>query len=197
MATISRNDSIESYWEVIRPQLVLENSIKTLDLLKTLMRLGRREPTPTHLTENISGTANKVLVQSSVDPRLQPGFRLKVEHELMLVTEMSRTMVLGLLEVPLGTVNLTVQRGFETTAAVPHAAWTQATYETPMFRADLLIRGYISTVFNTFGIEVPFQTIREHFRGVQTDYDFEKPHKNEGVLRRLDEISHMWPNVTQ
>jgi hypothetical protein len=192
-----RNGDIESYWEVVRPHLVVERSINSMVLLKALMKLGRREPTSTLLTDNISDTSNKVLVQGSVDPRLQPGFRLKVEHELMLVTEMSRTMVLGLLEVPSGTVNLTVQRGLERTSAVPHAKGTQATYENPMFRADLLIREYISTVFNTFGVEVQFQTIREHFEGFQTDYDFEKPYQNEEVLRRLDEISRMWPNVIQ
>lgn len=196
MVTGSSGDSIESYWEVIRPKLVLEKSIKAMDLLRALMRLGRRESTSTFLTDTISGTANKILVQDSVDPNVQPGFRVKVEHELMLITEMSRTMVLGLLEVPVGTVNLTVQRGFERTTAVPHAAGTKAVCENPVFREDMLIREYISTVFNTFGVEVTFQTIREHFHGVQTDYDFEKPHKNDGVLRRLDEISRMWPNVT-
>lgn len=195
MATESKSDSVESYWEVVRPHLITEKSINSMDLLKALMKLGRREPNATLLIETLSGTANKVLVQDSVDPNVQPGFRIQVEHELMLVTEMTRTMVLGLLEVPKGTVNLTVQRGFERTTAVPHAAGTKATCENPVFREDLLIREYISKVFNTFGVEVTFQTIREHFHGVQTDYDFEKPHKNERVLRRLDEISRTWPNI--
>jgi hypothetical protein len=112
MATGSRTDSVEAYWEVIRPHLIVEKSINSMVLLKILMRIRQR-----------------VLV--------------------------------------------------------------------PTFAADLKIREYISTVFNTFGVEVSFQTIREHFQGVLTDYDFEKPHENKEVLKRLDEISRMWPDVTQ
>jgi len=110
MATGSRTDSIESYWEVVRPQLIVEKSINSMVLLKALIRISRR-----------------VLV--------------------------------------------------------------------PTFAADLKIREYISTVFNTFGVEVSFGTIREHFQGILTDYDFDKPHENKEVLNRLDEISRMWPDV--
>ena len=109
MATRISGD-LESYWEVVRPHLVVERSINSMVLLKTLMKISRR-----------------VLV--------------------------------------------------------------------PTFMADLKIREYISTVFNTFGVEVKFETIREHFQGVLTDYDFEKPHENVEVLKRLDEISRMWPDI--
>ena len=108
--TTTRSGDIESYWEVVRPHLIVESSINSMVLLKALMRISRR-----------------VLV--------------------------------------------------------------------PTFAADLKIREYISTVFNTFGVEVRFETIREHFRGVLTEYDFEKPSENLEVLKRLDEISRMWPDV--
>ena len=65
---------------------------------------------------------------------------------------------------------------------------------THTFKQDLPIREYISTVFNTFGVEVSFEMIKDHFRGIQTDYDFEKPHADPAVLKRLDEISLMWPD---
>jgi hypothetical protein len=101
---------IESYWEEIRPHLIVERSINSMVLLKALMKISRRVFVPT-------------------------------------------------------------------------------------FMADLKIREYISTVFNTFGVEVRFETIREHFQGVLTEYDFEKPHENVEVLKRLDEISRMWPDI--
>jgi hypothetical protein len=80
MMTLVIPDSIESYWEVIRPQLILERSIRAMDLLKYLMKLGRRGPNSTLLTETLTGTANKVLVQDSIDPKIQPGFLLRVDH---------------------------------------------------------------------------------------------------------------------
>ena len=59
---------------------------------------------------------------------------------------------------------------------------------------DLKIREYITTVFNTFGIRVQFESIVNHFKGVQQAYDFEVPYRNEAVLERLDKIARLWPD---